>query len=932
MNRRISSLSCLLLAAACGGETNTSDTGALADVPVDVDSGAEADVETDPEVETTEDVTEDPDVAEDVDVAPDLDADPDADAVDPLIDEWEVIPRSETQEGADETLWTPGDDLNAGQAAVGLHPSEYEHFSGPEARCRPNDYVMQNDFIAVCVANALRPSQYTYTGGFVIDMAPADDRDEEMLEMIAPGIDLRNVYADSFEVVRDGSDGGAAVLRVSGDALAFMAVGNFVGAILTGEPLFFETEFRLEPDSASLEVVTWVVGTDPDLVRTRIEPGDMMLGGDHVTHWSPMFGQIAARPLTESDLWVGVANSFSYGVWSEGMRIGVFAPGVIDSDLDPTVMTRGVIGPATEANYVRRYAVGRDTRALRQNLAPYHAANEGETVTLTGRVSAGYEERRFAIRGPDGEFEVVRLNDDGEADVTLPAGDYTAHGWDTDTEDWTTAFTVPSTESIELNYPEFGTLDIWVDETQGESLVPSSALVEISGDETSRRHIVRGAGEFLMRPGTYDLLISRGEEFSTSEHVGIVVAAGADTEVVAAIERVMDTENWISGDFHQHQRRSIDSTVENTVRVESNLAHGLDFIAPSDHDAVENFPRIIREMGVDDLIVTYGGSEVSPVWGHTNMFPLVYSPELPGFGSVALSSVVDGEIIGITGPEIAEQARGLGADVIQVNHPREGLGFLNASEYDPVLGPEFTDDEFFFADFDSIEVVNSPSDTCEVMRDWFSFLLHGMHVAGIGNSDSHSLGDLVGWPRNYVLAEGITGASQITEEIISDAVVGMNVSVSGGIFLDFGEGLYPGETVELAEPGAYSFNLRAQTPAWVRAQFVIVYVNGVEVDRFEIDSAVEDILDFQSDVEVEIADDAFVVFFAYTPGTHPIVTAGERIFGFTNPVFVDVGGDGWVAPGVADEAALPTPTGIPFCRAEKEAVPDEEHDCGYHFE
>jgi hypothetical protein len=426
-----------------------------------------------------------------------------------------------------------------------------------------------------------------------------------------------------------------------------------------------------------------------------------------------------------------------------------------------------------------------------------------------------------------------------------------------------------------------------------------------------------------MRPGSYDLLISRGEEFTTSEHTGIVISAGADTEIVTSIERVMDTENWISGDFHQHQRRSIDSTVENTVRVESNLAHGLDFMAPSDHDAVENFPRIIAEMGVEDLLFTYGGSEVSPVWGHTNMFPLVYSPELPGFGSVALSSVVDGAIVGITGPEIAAQARGLGADVIQVNHPREGLGFLNASEYDPVLGPEFTDDEFFFADFDSVEVVNSTADTCEVMRDWFSFLLHGMEVAGVGNSDSHSLGDLVGWPRNYIMAEGVTEASQITEELISDAVVGMHVSVSGGIFLDFGEGLYPGDTVEMDEAGTYTFDLRAQTPSWVRAQWVIVYVNGVEMDRFEIDSDVADLVDFSAEVDVQIADDSFVVFFAYTPGTHPIVTAGERIFGFTNPVFIDVGADGWVAPGVADEAALPLPTGIPFCRSEKDAAPDE---------
>ena len=888
---------------------------------------APADTGTDTVVDAPAD-TPDADGDSGTDSGDDAEADPDADAEDadaslPPADEWEPIERTEQQDGASLGRWTPGDDVREGTARIGEHPAGYSHFSGPEARCRPGDFVLQNAAVSACIASALRPSQYTFTGGYLLDIAPADERDGEMLEMVAPGSDLRNVFADTFEVVRDGSDGGSVVLRVSGDILPIMAVANFLGGLLNGEPIRVETEYRLAPDDASLEAVTWLWGTDPDLMRARVEVGDMLLGGDHVTHWSPGFGPIASRVSTETDLWVGLSNSFAYGVWSPEMVIGAFAPGVLDSDLDPAVMTRGVIGPETVATFVRRYAVGRDTVEVRANLAPHHQPLEGETVQFAGPAEEGFPERRYAIRNSDGELEVIRLAPDGTGTAALPAGSYTAQLFGSADPAWSTSFNVPADAPVELGHPEFGSLRIWVDEDLDAGVQPSPAQVDLLGPTSGQFHIVRGAGHWLVAPGSYEILISRGEEFSISEH-SVEVVVDEETMVNASIARLMDTEGWASGDFHMHQRRSIDSAVENTTRVESNLAHGLDFMAPSDHDAVEDFPRIVADMGVEDLIFAYPGSEVSPAWGHTNHFPLHYDPSLPGFGSVPLSRFVDGEIVTITGPEIAAAGRALGAEVIQINHPREGSGFLNQGEYDPVLGPTETDDEYFFADFDSIEVVNSPGDTCLVMRDWFSFLAHGLSVAGIGNSDSHGLGDPVGWPRNYVL----TGDAELSDAVISEAVVAMQVSVSGGIFLDFFDAMNPGDHIAISEAGSVPFSLRAQTPTWIRAENVIVYVNGVEVDRFTIDSEDEAIVDFEEVVDVEITADSFVVFFAFTNARQPIVTPGEHIFGFTNPIFVDVGDDGWTAPGVASEEALPLPSGIPFCSSEKNPAPPNA-GCGH---
>jgi hypothetical protein len=138
--------------------------------------------------------------------------------------------------------------------------------------------------------------------------------------------------------------------------------------------------------------------------------------------------------------------------------------------------------------------------------------------------------------------------------------------------------------------------------------------------------------------------------------------------------------------------------------------------------------------------------------------------------------------------------------------------------------------------------------------------------------------------------------------------------VSGGIFLDFPGELLPGEMIETAE-GGVAIPLRAQSPEWLSAETIVVYVNGIEVDRFSTEtSGPEAIVDYDDDIELVIAEDAFVVFFAFANGRQTSVTPGKQIFGFTNPVFIDADLDGeWTPPGVASAEDVPLPTALPFC-------------------
>lgn len=924
------------LVPACGdgrdaGTTpgDVTDAAADGDAVADVDDDISDTVTPDGEAPDTDDASDaDPDGTDPGGTDPDGDdsgtgdggqdgTDASEDTRDPLVDEWPVVPRTEADGDADPTTWTPGTELPEGQARVGVVTAEQgSPFSGPEMRCREGDLVLANAHLTACITGLLSPSQYTYAGGYIVDLAPTGALDGEMLEAFVPGVDLRTAAAQEIAVLRDGRDGGDAVVSVSGTDAPVTLLGNYVAELFSGVPLDFETEYRLSPDATALEVVTWVRSADPEFVRARIAPGDLLIGGDLVTAWAPRLGPLADILQADVDYWAGVSADFTYGVWSEQMTAVALAPGFHDVDLDPVELTEGVIGPATEAVYVRYVAVARDTFALEAAFAPHADAPEGDEVRFAGPVDEAHAERRYVIADAAGdEVGVVRLDNEGEGRARLPAGAYTATWWGRDDADSVTEFTVPAGDDVALDTPDVGLLRLWIEAIDGGDPVPSPARVDIFGPVGRLEFVERGTRAVALPPGTYTLVVSRGEEFSLATVEDVVVPAGDEVTAMATVRRQMDTTGWVSGDFHQHQRRSIDSVVPNTDRVASNLGAGVDFMAPSDHDAVEDFGRIVDEMDVDDLLHAVRGSEISPAWGHMNAFPLPYDSALQRFGAVPLSRLEDRTPTRLSVPELIDTARELGARVVQINHPRHSDALFDSAGYDPVLGPEFADEMTWPDDFESIEIVNDPAATCETMRDWFSLLSRGWRVAGVGNSDTHSLDNPAGWPRNYLVSP-TDDPAELTDDIIMDAVLELAVSVSGGIFLDFPEGPTPGATVPLPDEGPLALRIRAQTPEWADADVLIAYVNGIELWRQPIDGGgAEALVDLDETVEIAgIDEDAYVVFFAYAEERHAVATPGRPVFGFTNPIFVDADGDEeWTPPGVDGPEDLPMPTGLPFC-------------------
>ncbi|MCI0635371.1 MAG: carboxypeptidase-like regulatory domain-containing protein, partial [Actinobacteria bacterium] len=69
-----------------------------------------------------------------------------------------------------------------------------------------------------------------------------------------------------------------------------------------------------------------------------------------------------------------------------------------------------------------------------------------------------------------------------------------------------------------------------------------------------------GRAAFDLEPGSYQVFVSRGSEYSAFD-APLAVVAGATTPVVAQIAHVLDTPGFISSDYHVHMLPSPDSRI-----------------------------------------------------------------------------------------------------------------------------------------------------------------------------------------------------------------------------------------------------------------------------------------------------------------------------------------------------------------------------------
>ena len=294
-------------------------------------------------------------------------------------------------------------------------------------------------------------------------------------------------------------------------------------------------------------------------------------------------------------------------------------------------------------------------------------------------------------------------------------------------------------------------------------------------------------------------------------------------------------------------------------------------------------------------------------------------------------------------------------EVVMLNHPRAGfaglvvIGMLNGLNnpggappggYDPTL--PITDfpnrllltPSLYNADivgsggtstnalsFDAIEVMNGSGAGrfFEVRDDWCSLLDQGMHKTGTAVSDSHRLIlENAGFARSFV-ASSTDEPSEIDEDELTQSVLNMQLMGTSGPFIRFAIEDDAGVDVGLGgtalKTGAQVvLKVRVEAAPWIPVEVVNIYRNCELIESLSIQSSkvLGKVLRFNRAIPIaDVGEDSYFHVEAgirldangdpVSPGllgTVQTLEPGVEPFGFTNPIFVDRNGDGYVPPGL----------------------------------
>jgi hypothetical protein len=393
---------------------------------------------------------------------------------------------------------------------------------------------------------------------------------------------------------------------------------------------------------------------------------------------------------------------------------------------------------------------------------------------------------------------------------------------------------------------------------EGDALTPGIAAIAFADKDGV-------TPTMTLEPGSYQVAVSHGPRYSLFTQ-NVTVTTGATTSVTAQIARVIDTPGFVSADFHVHAINSPDSAVTNEDRVTTQLAEGMDFFTPSDHDHRTDFAPAIAALGVGSLISTAPSAEITTFdYGHFNSWPVTIDPSQVNGGGVdwgraGVAPGMDFPAYGsysLTPAEIwTAAAADPKANLTQINHMASHFGRdgLMIDTAEAGTGPPQSHTPGASRRLDP-GIVNYYSSLFEVLEvwigtdgrsgefstfvdenlgDWVNLLNQGILPAGVADSDTHKRRTTKLTTRNYVASTvtdpGMLGpeAENLAANVVAGKVVGTNgpfvtatvSTVDGTAGLGIGESSLVGSS-----DGNATITVNIKSPLWAEFDKVQILVN-----------------------------------------------------------------------------------------------------------
>ena len=402
--------------------------------------------------------------------------------------------------------------------------------------------------------------------------------------------------------------------------------------------------------------------------------------------------------------------------------------------------------------------------------------------------------------------------------------------------------------------------------------------------------------------GIYLISASRGLEYTREEKV-VEILKDDIHPLVLTIDKVIDMPAWIGLDPHMHTQNS-DGQMLVPERLRSIVGAGVDVAVATDHNYVTDYAATLKRLGLNKYLAVVLGSEVTKgAVIHFNTYPvkLIEGEDLKG-----AISVVPDEATALFAASRAKNPLAL----FQVNHPRSGdMGYFNNFQLDKETAA-FANRGFDLA-FQVMEAMNGPTfarGNQEAVEDWLHLLNRGYYFPIVGASDSHTIdrGE-PGFSRTYVFYSGGKGDA-LDANALFQAVRQGRSFVTNGPFVDFkvNGGAVPGDTLT-AKDGKIDLTIKVSGTPWISVDEVRLIVNGERRIVFPVKAADKALEKFRlSSLGITLDRDAALVVEVLGKRTlYPVVqrqtaeglAANAALpYALTNPVFIDVDGNGKFDP------------------------------------
>ena len=410
--------------------------------------------------------------------------------------------------------------------------------------------------------------------------------------------------------------------------------------------------------------------------------------------------------------------------------------------------------------------------------------------------------------------------------------------------------------------------------------------------------------------GTYLVYASRGPEYSVDQKIlemSIPISNREKMALTFVIDKVVDTKKFVSIDPHMHTIKS-DGRIDISERIKSVVAEGVNVAIATDHNYIIDYEPTLKTLDLDKYLTVLIGNEVTTGGViHYNTYPVVLHKGEEFNGAIDAHSPEAGPLFKAS-RENDPQA------ILQVNHPRSGtIGYFNNYQLDLLSAASAK--KSFDTSFDVMEGMNGPyfySSNFTVIMDWLHLLNRGYYFPIVGSSDSHSIArGEPGYSRTYVYYEKDKGEDLDFNAILEAIKRGHSFSSNGPIIDCTINGRYiPGDSFTAAG-GKVNIGIQVQCAPWISLSEVRIIVNGERKVILRASDQNTSVMRFSEEIGLTVTEDSYVAVEALgNRSLFPVLQALARQgqltnatlpYALTNPVFVDVDGNGQFDPPLTEK-------------------------------